>query len=102
MHVEFDLAKNWVIAHFLRKPDQLYFVTGLNFDIFGVVLSNLDCIDVHCLLEGHWPSRKTSDQVNSVVHHSIAKANVEIGQNVHTLNLLGDNCGGQNKNRQIL
>ena len=59
-HFIFDFAEKVLLPNILNQPGQLHFITGLKFDINGVYCSNVGRADVYGLIEGHWPSNKTS------------------------------------------
>lgn len=59
-HFIFDFAEKVLLPKILNQPEQLHFITGLKFDINGVYCSNIGRADVYGLIEGHWPSNKTS------------------------------------------
>ena len=44
IHLVFDFAEKVLLPSMLRQPGQLYFITGLKFDIFGVSCSSLELI----------------------------------------------------------
>lgn len=104
LHIVFDFAEKVLLPQLLRQPGQLYFVTGLKFDFFGVAISNFNYTDIHCLPEGHWPGGKTANEVASMLDHSIntAKNRSTFAGGVRKIVLHADNCGGQNKNKFML
>ena len=67
----FDFAEKVLLPKLLKQPGQLYFVTGLKFDIFGVQDSNQGVTYVFGLPEGHWPNEKNANTVISMLHYAI-------------------------------
>lgn len=55
---------------FLRQPRQLYLVTGLKFNIFGIHDNNARLTYVFGLPEGLGPN-KTADTVTSMIHYVV-------------------------------
>ena len=70
-HVVFDFAEKVLLPKLLKQPGQLYFVTGLKFDIFGVHDSNQGVTYVFGLPEGNWPNEKNANTVISMLHYAI-------------------------------
>lgn len=103
-HVVFDFAEKVLLPQLLKQPGQLYYVTGLKFDIFGVHDSNQGETYIFGLPEGHWPNEKNANTVISMLHYAIEVQMVKrhLGSAIKTLRLHADNCAGQNKNRFVL
>ena len=58
LHVLFNLAEKVLLPHLLRKTGQLHFATGQQFDILGVIVSNVNKCNVFCLAKGYWSGGK--------------------------------------------
>lgn len=102
-HIVFDFAEKVLLPQLLKQPGQLYFVTGLKYDIFGVHDSNGGSTFVFGLAEGHWPNEKTANSIVSMLHFLLHEITMEhSGTRVKSLKMHADNCAGQNKNRFVL
>lgn len=103
-HLVFDFAEKVLLPRLLRQPGQLYFVTGLKFDLFGVHDSNNKRTLLFGLPEGHWPNEKTANCVVSMLHYAVDSIVLQTHSApvIKKLSLHADNCAGQNKNRFIL
>eukprot|EP00171_Calliarthron_tuberculosum_P003056 IDg3056t1 len=93
-----------MLLRLFRQPGQLYFVTVLKFDIFGVQNSNQGVIVIYGLLEGHWINEKTANSVLSMLHHCIDSEMALLHSTLQITKLVlhADNCGEQNKNLFVL
>lgn len=58
-----DVAENMLLMSHKKNPVCLHFTTGLKFNIFGIISSNIKTQYVLGCPEGHWPSDKTADEV---------------------------------------
>ena len=54
----FNLTEKVLLPHLLRKSEQLHLVTGQKFDIFGVMVSNVNKCNVFNLPDGYWSGEK--------------------------------------------
>lgn len=52
-HIIFDFVEKVLLQRLIRQPGQLYFITGLKFDLFGVHDSNVSTTSIHCRPESH-------------------------------------------------
>eukprot|EP00171_Calliarthron_tuberculosum_P019092 IDg19092t1 len=103
MHILlFDFAEKVLLPRLLKHPGQLYFVSGLKFDIFGVSASNNGQQYIYGLPEGHWSNEKTANAVISMLEDSIDRVRQQYSDIPYALKLHADNCAGQNKNRYLL
>ena len=104
IHLVFDFAEKVLLPSMLRQSGQLYFITGLKFDIFGVSSSSFDRNFIFGLPEGHWPGHKTASEITSMPHHALEVHRDMRSHGIYarSLNLHADNCAGQTKNRFIL
>lgn len=55
--VFFGFAEKVSLPRLVRQPGQLYFFSGLRFDLFGVHESNSQWYLLYKLPEGHWPNK---------------------------------------------
>lgn len=100
----FDFEEKVVLPFFGHQLGQLYFVTGLKFDVFGVSNCTLNTNMIYGLPDGHWPGRKTANEVASMSQHALS-ANRRydyICASARHLYLRTCDCKGQNKNQLIL
>lgn len=103
-HIVFDFAEKVLLLQLMRQPGQLYFVTGLKFDLFGIHDRNKGRTYIYGLTEGHWPNEKTANTVVSMLHHCISR-NIVVHHDQGIINQLvlhADNYAGQNKNPFVL
>lgn len=103
-HLVFDFAEKVLLPQLVRQPGQLFFVTGLKFDLFGVHDSNAAKTYIFGLPEGHWPSTKDANTVLSMLHHVVHChiTTLHSTRKIKTIKMHADNCAGQNKNRFVL
>lgn len=62
IHIAFDFAEKVLLRSILRQPGQIYFITGLKFDIFEVASSSLDLNFIYGLPEGPWTGNKNCER----------------------------------------
>ena len=101
--VLFDFAQHVELPLFADQPKQFYFANGLRLNIFGVADHTNRQQTTFMLPEGHWPygkkSGKNTNSVISMLHKFLHDRGLD---NVPTLFLSADNCGGQNKNHVLI
>ncbi len=86
-----------------RQPGQLYFVTGLKYDMFCISLTNLNVTNAYGLSEGHWTNTKDATSVLSMLLDSMQLLReTTTTMNATPLILHADNCSAQIKNRYTL
>lgn len=103
LHLIFDFAEKILLPHSLRQPGQLHFNTGLNFDLFGTHVNNLNCTSIFCLPEGHWPNSKTGNKVGSMILYQLDVLHEHSRfSTARYLTLHAENCPGENKNLHML
>lgn len=99
--MSFDCQKNMALP---KLPDSsAYFSSQLNLYNFAIVVGNskskLSKENVFCY---HWcenERQKGSNEIASAVYHRLCNTDFK---GVHTLRLVADGCGGQNKNRTLM
>lgn len=101
--VLFDFAEIVFLARFLRQPGQLYFVTSLKTNLFGVYDSKSGRNIVFGLPEGHWPCKKNANTIISILRYTIYtnRTRNHVSFAIKTLHLHADSYAGQNKNQFI-
>lgn len=103
-HVVFDYAEKVLLSQLLKQPGQLYFVTGLKFDLFGFHNFNAAKSYIFGLSERHWSDAKDPNIVLSMLH-PVLRCDITSCHEPPKINCLkmhSDNCVGQNKNRFVL
>jgi hypothetical protein len=98
-HFVFDFAEKILLPHLTKQPGAMFFAKRLKYDVFGVYECSQSSQSIFGLAEGHWPDRKTANEVLSMLH-AVLQADHNLG--LRDLSFTADNCGGQNKNRWIL
>jgi hypothetical protein len=97
-----DYAQNMYIPNFAgEQPGATYYYSPLSLYVFGVVDASKDCLSAW--MYGEDIAKKGGNNVASLLmkhleHHDIATT----AEPFKELNFIMDNCGGQNKNRQVL
>lgn len=97
----FDCQKNQPLP---KLPDQAtYYSRQLYVYNFTVVIgsskSKLNKENVHCYVWTEDEHRKGSNEIASCVYNALCSANLN---GIHTVRLVADGCGGQNKNTTLL
>lgn len=103
-----DYAQNLMLPHFgSTQPGETYYYTPLTLYLFGVVdTSDNDKCYTHIFREGD--GRKGGNSVASLLLKTLKKLSImkedENGSPItgHELNVVFDNCPGQNKNNWVL
>lgn len=93
-----DFAEKILIPTFVDQPKKLYFITGLKIDLFGIANNTLGTQKNFVLTEGHWPADKSINSIGSMLLYYINSFH----QNKQYIDIMADNCGGQNKNRFMM
>jgi hypothetical protein len=100
-----DYAQNMSIPNFAgEQPCATYYYSPLNCYVFGVVDASVDVLSAWMYTEEH--AKKGGNNVASLLmhhleHHGFLEEARTKGP-FKELNFVMDNCGGQNKNRQVL
>lgn len=99
--MSFDCQKNMTLP---KVPDQrAYFSRQWSFYNFTIVEGNshasLDQSNVHIYCWNETDRPKSSNEIASAVFHRLSNSNLD---NVDTIRLVADGCGGQNKNSTIM
>ena len=101
-----DYAQNMSVPQFgSEQPGKTYYLCPMNFYVFGIV----DCV-TDCLLAqvyGEDVAGKGGNCVASMLYDQVEKALLPRPCETNTapikeLNIIMDNCGGQNKNRMVM
>lgn len=104
VHLVFDFSEKTLSPHVLCQTEQFTFVTGLNFDFFGVEGSSQTRCFIFGIAEEHWLNCKTENEVGSMLYYA-SKHHQNEGAlilNVRLIDMNADNCSGQDKNRHHL
>ena len=96
LHLTIDFAQKLLLPLFKDQPGQLYYLTGLKLDIFGVANDTTGVQQNYFLTEGTWLEEKTAKSVLSMLHDYLFN---RLPTRPPNLCLLADNQGAQNKNR---
>ena len=104
VHIIFDFAEKVLLPYLIIQPGQLHFTTSLKFDLFGIHFSNYNQSFMFGLVEGHWPNKKSGNEVASMIYYflDLLKDIRTSEANIKHIDMSADNCGGQNKNRFML
>jgi hypothetical protein len=100
-----DYAQNMYLPNFAsEQPGATYYYSPLSCYCFGVVDASIDHLSAWLYTED--TAKKGGNNVASLlmhhlVHHKVVEESVATGP-FKEINLVMDNCGGQNKNRQVL
>lgn len=71
LHLNFYFPQNVLLPSLLKQPGHLQFITGVNFDLFGLNKRKQKKIYIFGLPEGHWPGHKTCNEVASMLQYVI-------------------------------
>ena len=71
VHLIFEFAEKLILPSMERLPSKLHFITGMRYDIFGIVCPNLKQRFIFGLPEGHWPGTTYATSVLSMLMHVI-------------------------------
>lgn len=77
LHLVFDFSKGY-FALWLRNPRQLHFVTGLNFDLFGIIISIWGLLICIAYQKVTGLVKNSANNVASVLHYFICMTKTEL------------------------
>lgn len=93
LHVAFNYAKMVLLPRFVRRPGQMYFLTGLKFDASSIHDNNKKKTFLSDLPKGHWPYERTANAIVSMLLHCVdGAARGSSYSNIRKLLLHVDNC----------
>lgn len=92
-----DFAEKIRLPYFIDQPSQLFFMSGLQIELFGMV-DDMACEQMNYLLvEGWWPHQKGQNTVGSIFFQRLQT--YDHYKHSRQLVLHTDNCSSQFKNR---
>jgi hypothetical protein len=99
-----DFAQNMGVPNLAgEQPGKAYYLSPLNGFVFGIV----DCSKEKTTLSAHTyfehDGKKGGNNVASMLWHELTRKGLTVkGEPVDTINIVMDNCAGQNKNRMVV
>jgi hypothetical protein len=98
-----DYAQNMSVPNFAgEQPGKAYYLSPLNAYVFGVV----DCSKEKTTLAAHTyfetDGKKGGNNVASMLWNELRRKGLTTGEMVQEINIVMDNCAGQNKNRMVI
>jgi hypothetical protein len=98
-----DYSQNLSVPNFAgEQPGKAYYLSPLNAFVFGIV----DCSNVKTTLSAHtyfeMDGKKGGNNVASMLWNELGRKGLRSGAMVQQINIVMDNCGGQNKNRMVI
>lgn len=98
IHLSFDFAEAIRLPVFIDQPGDSYFTSGFKCGLFGICNNTVGMMDTYILPEGKTPNVNANTTI-SLLHHYLERHNV---RSLETLDLMADNCTGQNKNAAVM
>jgi hypothetical protein len=98
-----DFAQNMNIPNFnLEQPGSTYYYSPLNVFPFGIVNCSQEPLQLtaHVFYEGE--AKKEGNSVVSMIWKQFQMDGLQNGKMTKEINLVIDNCTGQNKNRMTI
>ena len=83
-----------------ERPGDFYYYSLINFYCFGIVDRTQEHLHVYIYTEGG--GKKGSNNISSLIMHYLTSNVVDPSVMNKELNVIMDNCGGQNKNRTVI
>jgi len=99
--ITIDYSQNLDLPHLGdEQPGDCYYYSPINLYCFGIVDSTQEHLHAYIYTEGE--GKKGSNNVSSLIMHYLTSNVVEPGVINKELNVIMDNCGGQNKNKTVI
>ena len=99
-----DYAQNMGLPHFDdEQPGETYYFSPLSISKFGLVDVSHAREILHAFLYHEGEGKKGGDNVASLIYQGLKKMDLlDFNDPIKELNLIFDNCTGQNKNKMVL
>ena len=98
-----DYAQNMYLPNFAsEQPGEVYYYSPLNVYPFGIVDAAVEPSHLTALIYFEGDGKKGGNNVASMLWFELQRKGLIAGASAKELNIVMDNCAGQNKNRMVL
>jgi hypothetical protein len=97
--LSFDFADTIFLPRFKDHPKQVYNMTGLKLDIFGIANNTQGIQHNFPLVEGHWPNQNSLNAIGSMLYFYLNQVLTDKKTVIH---LMCGNCAGKSKTRFMM
>ena len=101
VNIMIEYSQNLYLPHLGdEKPGDCYYYSKINFYCFGIVDITQEHLHAYIYTEGE--GKKGENKLISLIMHYLTSNVVEPVVMNKELNVIMDNCGGQNKNKTVI